>query len=371
MIRTAVLLALIVVGAVKAEPVKTLVAQARTELWPGPKTKGKAVGTLEQGLEVVLTGQKKGKMLQVKTQEPFEIEGWVRADSLGCRLQRDTSLMEKPKEDTPLPGDPLLRKGAMVRTLKQKAGWMQVESAPYPVRIFNFEAGKDAQMTSEIVYTGYVLTGWIKADACSAEEKAYYDSTPDEGTLSGFKDKGNLYGQRPAADTDEPDGKAKLPGEALKFARWVELEADGRWSRGYVDGPVRIEGWVDREGLGPLPNTNPLNVIFMKQLKDYEIIVTTDLLAQGPKKKVLASLPGGTEVYKLGVDYDGCIVKTPPPISVEGLVDCKGLRNLGYLPEKVIDETKKQPQVTFPERGPKVRKTTKQKDQKGKKKEKK
>jgi hypothetical protein len=370
MTRLALLVVLAALGAAKTDPAKSLMAPDKTEIWPAPKTKGKPVGTLEQGLEVVLTGKKKGKLLQVRTLKPFEVTGWIRADTLGCRMERDTELREKPKEDSALPGDPILRKGAMVRILKQKSGWLQVESAPYPIRVFNFEPGKDAEMTSEIVYTGYVLTGWIQADACSVEEKAYYDSTPDEGTLSSFKDAGSLYGQRPATDADDPDEKTKLPGEAMKHARWVELEADGQWSRGYVDGPVRIEGWVDREGLGPLPNTNPLNVIFMKQLKDYEIIVTTELLA-GPKKKVLASLPGGTEVYKLGVDYEGCIVKTPPPISVEGLVDCGHLRNLGYLPEKVIDETKKQPQVTFPERGPKIRKTTKPKDKKGKEKDKK
>jgi len=367
MIRAAALMSLIGLGAVKAGPEKTLIASPEAELWAGTKTKGKALGTLEQGIEVTLTGKKKGKMVEVVTKKPFEVTGWIRTDSIGCRLQRDTSLMEKPKEDSAPAGDPLLRKGAMVKVLKQKAGWMQVETSPYPIRIFNLEPGKDAEMTSEIVYTGYVMTGWIQSDACSVDEKAFYDSTPDEGTLSSFKDAGGIYAQRPATDDEEPSEKSRLSGQALKFCRWVEMEADGRWSRGYVDGPVKIEGWVDKEDLGPLPNTNPLNVIFMKQLKDYEIIVTTDLLSQGPKKKVIASLPGGTEVYKLGVDYDGCIVRTPPPISVEGLVDCKHLRNLGYLPEKVIDETKKQPQVTFPERGPKIRKTTKQKEKKGKK----
>jgi len=355
---TALLIFFVALAAAKPHPSKGLIAEPTAELWKIYKTKGKPLASLEQGLEVVLTGVKKGKMLQVKTTGPYEIPGWVKSSVIGCRITRDTDIKVKPDKEEKPAGEPLVRKGAMVKILKSKGSWIKVEASPYPIRIF--KAGQTAKdpMTSEIIYTGYIVRGWIPRENCSADEKAYYDSTPQEGTLSSLVDETAIYCEKPEYESAQPDKKMKIPGKALKYCRWVELQRDGGWSRGYTDGPVMTAGWVQKDKLGPLPNTNPLNMIFMMQFKDYEIISSTDLKTLD-NKKVITTLPGGTEVFKVGVDYDGCIIKTPPPIVVEGLVKCKYLRNLGYIPEKVIDNAGKQPQVTFPERGPKIRKNKK------------
>jgi hypothetical protein len=359
---------LILAAAETPAPAPALVAGASVPLWSQAKAKGQPLATLGQGVRVVPAGPVKGALLRVSTTSPFEVTGWVKRADLGCRISADTPLSAKPKTDGGLPGDPVLRKGAMVKAIKTKGGWTQVEAAPYPVRIFKLPEVKKGETTSEIVYTGYIVGGWIPASACSTDEEAYYDTTPDEGELGSLKEETPVFPHKPGPG-EPPDKLQPLPGKTLALCRWVELEPSEGWSRGYVDGPVRISGWVEKKAIGPLPNTNPLNMIFMKQLKDYEIVAETDL--KTPDGKLITKLPGGTDVIKVGVDYEGCIVKTPPPIAVEGLVDCKSLRNLATVAEKVIDGTTKQPQVTFPERGPKVRKDAKGEDTPTKKKKKK
>jgi hypothetical protein len=363
------MLGVLLLAAAKAPaPAPALVAGASAPLWSQAKAKGQPLATLEQGVRVIPTGSVKGALLRVSTKQPFEVAGWVKKADLGCRISADTPLADKPKTDEGLPGDPVLRKGAMVKVLKTKGEWTLVESAPYPVRIFKLPEEKKGETTSEIVYTGYIVEGWIPASACSPDEGAYYDTTPDEGELGSLEEETLVFPQKPGPG-ESPEKLQALPGKALALCRWVELEPSEGWSRGYVDGPVKISGWVEKKTIGPLPNTNPLNMIFMKQLKDYEIVAEADLVT--PDGKLITELPGGTDVFKVGVDYEGCIVRTSPPIVVEGLVDCKSLRNLATLAEKAIDDTTKQPQVTFPERGPKVRKDAKGKDTPTKKKKKK
>ncbi|MFH1435885.1 MAG: hypothetical protein ABIJ56_09240, partial [Pseudomonadota bacterium] len=173
--------------------------------------------------------------------------------------------------------------------------------------------------------------------------------------LSGIVDETAVFSEKPDEETMKSPkklAKFEIDGKALKYCRWVELEEKEGWSGGYTDGPVKIKGWVQKDKLGPGPNTNPLNTIFMKDLKDYEIIAGTDLI-NADTKDVVTKLPGGLEVFKVGADHDGCIVKTPSPIIVQGLVECKYLRHLAIVPEKVIDDTGGSKDVTFPERGPK------------------
>ena len=280
------------------------------------------------------------------------IKGLTAYPEDSAEIQDD--LYEKSEEA--LAAAPVLLKGAMVSILKEKGEWIQVEAAPYPIRIYSVADAETGELLSETVYTGFILKGWIPASSCSPDEKAYYDSTPKEGKLGGIVNETAVYSEKPDEATMKSSkqlAKLEIDGKALKYCRWVELEESEGWSRGFTDGPVKVKGWVNKNKLGPSPNTNPLNTIFMKDFKDYEIIAGTDLVS-ADTKDVVAKLPGGLEVFKVGVDKDGCIVKTPSPIIVQGLVKCNYLRHLAIMPEKVIDDTGGSKDVTFPERGPKT-----------------
>ena len=336
-----------------------LVAGPSAELYTKPKAKGKPAATLEQGVGLLPTGKKKGKLVHVKTSKPFAVEGWIKSSETGCRVTGEVKVMGKakePEDEEALAAVPVLLKGAMVRVLKTKGEWIQVEAAPYPIRIFSVADAESGELMSETVYTGFILKGWIPATECSPDEKAYYDTTPKEGKLGGIVDKAAVYSEKPDEETMKSSkqlAKLEISGRALKYCRWVELEESEGWSRGYTDGPVKVKGWIQKDKLGPAPNTNPLNIIFMKDFRDYEIIAGTDLIS-ADTKDVVAKLPGGLEVFKVGVDQDGCIVKTPSPIIVQGLVKCKYLRHLAVFPEKIIDDTGGSKNVTSPERGPKT-----------------
>jgi hypothetical protein len=352
---TILVLGLVFAAAAQAESTTMLAASPSTALWQAPKAKGDPLALLELGLEVSLTGQKKSGMVHVKTSEPFQVEGWVKSNEIGCRVTVDTQIKEGADSEENLPGSPFLRKGALVRILKTKGAWLEVESAPYVMKIFSVSGEGEAKMTFENVATGYITRGWIPKNNCSAAEKPFFDAAPEEGTLSAFVDESVLYREKPQEDPPtKKDEKLQIAGKALKYCRWVELEQQAGWSRGYTDGPVVVKGWTRKDRLGPLPNTNPLNMIFLKSFKDCELMIDTEIKTLDGKS-VIAKLRGGMEVFKVGVDYEGCIVKTDWPIVIKGLVTCKLLRSLGVLPEKAIEDTKKKPQNTFPERGPKDR----------------
>ena len=134
----------------------------------------------------------------------------------------------------------------------------------------------------------------------------------------------------------EPGGPTnQIPGKILAWTRWVSFAVEGTWNHGRTDGQVSVAGWLPITAVGPLPNTNPLNKLAEKKLKDYEVVAAAEILDS--KGYPVATLPGGQEIVKLGEDVRGCRVRTTPPIEVEGWMDCKNVRNLSVLPEAAIE----------------------------------
>jgi len=333
-------------------------------MWDLPTESAKEKASLDSGIEVKLLGKKKGKMVFVKTISPFEVEGWIKANEIGCRVTLDTQLKTGASSDENIEGSPLLRKGALVRIISQKQDWIEIETVPRNIKIFSVSQDKQDELSSENVLVGYIIKGWIPKSNCSTNQAPYYDSAPQEGTLYAFNNETVIYKEKPQEEKAKNNNKKlQIPGKALKYTRWVEIESQGVWSKGYTDGPIVVKGWVQKDKLGEPPNTNPLYMIFIKDFKDYEVIIDSSLI-NSVTKKPITKLPGGTQVYRTGVDYEGCIVRTSNPIVVEGLIDCKSLRSLNYMPEKVIENTGKKPLISFPERGPKKRNENSQKNKK-------
>ena len=311
-------------GGTDAGPASLLVAAPETPLWSRAGGTGSSIATVHQGV-VASIRETSGNWARVSTVEPFEVTGWARRSDLGCRVTQDTPLLPEPSGSS---GGPLARTGCLVRILEIADGWLHVESAPEPFTHFEKGPSYKDPVIVHTEFAGFIARGWIPQPACAADVKAFYPRAPKDGQL------GIISTDSPVLR--KPGGISnKIPGKALPFTRWVTMAVEGTWVKGRTDGQVVVHGWVPLTSVAELPNTNPLNKLAEKKLKDFEVIASTVL--KNAKGQELTTLPGGQEVDKIEEGVLGCKVTSTPPVIVEGWIPCTSLRNLSVLPEAAIE----------------------------------
>lgn len=308
-----------------AGPSHLLVAVPETALWSKAGGTGGVRATLHQGVEVSIR-ETSGGWSSILTSGKMNVEGWVRSTDLGCRVSSDTPLLVSPQESAD--GAPLARHGCMVRIISSEDDWLHVESAPEPFTYFEKGPSYKDPVIVHTKFAGFLVSGWIPGQSCTTDVKPFYPRAPKDGELQIIKEATTIL--------HTPGGLSnQIQGKALPWTRWVTMEVDGTWIRGRTDGQVIVDGWVSVASIGAIPNTNPLNKLAEKKLKDYEVIAKTGIVDD--KGRAITELPGGQEVIKLEEDVRGCRVKTTPPIEVEGWLPCASLRNLSVLPEAAIE----------------------------------
>ncbi len=313
------------------------------EFWSGGGGQGSVVAMLHQGTAVAVLDGGGGKWVRVRTAEPFAIEGEVRASDLGCRLTSELPLRTSP-DASQTDGVALGMRGCMVSVLDSKEGWLRVETAPEPFTWYEAGPGEGDPVVSHTVHGGYVVEGWVPTDRCSASEKPFYPKSPKDGSLVMIGGDGTRLNGAPGGTASQ------LPGKALPWTRWVATGTDGPWSHGRTDGQVVVWGWVQTSVLAPLPNTNPLNKLAERKVKDHEVVGPSPVEDGDGAEIVL--LPVGTEVLLLAEDSRGCKVRSLPPIEVEGWMPCDDLRDVSTMPEAAIDYGLLDGGAPPPERGP-------------------
>lgn len=303
-----------------------IVARPEVSLWAKRGGTGAHVADVHQGVQVLIQEITEKGWSRVSTLGEVRVQGWVRSDSLGCRITEKTPL--STERGTPADAStPVARTGATVRVLEQNEGWMRVESAPERFTWYE-TGGKHDPVLEHVEFTGYVVQGWIPVTSCSPQQKPYYPRAPEDGTAAVLEKATFIH--------SEPGGLAsQLPGKALPLTRWVILETDGLWTRGRTDGQVWVYGWVPTSAVAPPPLTNPLYKLVQHEMKDYEVL--GDQVLTDEKGKTVTILEAGQDVSKVGQDLRGCQVKTPPPVVVKGFVPCENLRDLSTIPEAAIE----------------------------------
>lgn len=310
---------------VEGGPTRLLVAAPQTPLWSKSGGLGTTTATLHQGVPVIIE-QSSDAWILARTEDPMSVSGWARARDLGCRVRSDTPLLGSPGEIAE--NAPLARAGCTLRVIGGSGGWLEVETAPEPFTYFEKGPSHKDPVLTHTEFTGFIVEGWIPSKSCTTDVKPFYPRAPKDGELMILKEA--------SAVLHTPGGLSnQIPGKALTWTRWVSIEIDGTWVRGRTDGQVVVEGWVPLTSVGALPNTNPLNKLAEKKLRDFEVIAST--VIKDDKGHAITTLPGGQEVDKLEEDVRGCRVRTVPPVVVEGWVSCDELRNLSVLPEAAIE----------------------------------
>jgi hypothetical protein len=311
-------------GGTEPGPASLLVAAPETPLWSKAGGTGSSVATVHQGVAVTVE-KTSGQWARVSTAEPFAVTGWARRNDLGCRAARDTHLLPEPAGSA---GGPMARTGCMLRILEIDGGWLHVESAPEPFTHFEKGPSYKDPVIVHTEFSGFIAEGWIPGDACATDVKAFYPRAPKDGQL-GILDTDTSVLRKPGGISN------RIPGKALPYTRWVTMAVEGTWVKGRTDGQVVVHGYVPLTSVAPLPNTNPLNKLAEKKLKDYEVIATTAI--KNAKGQEITTLPGGQEVDKIDEGVLGCRIKSAPPVIVEGWIPCTSLRNLSVLPEAAIE----------------------------------
>jgi hypothetical protein len=318
-----------------------IVAAPETTLWSWSGGTGQVRATVHQGVRVTVMDEE-GGWVRIATSGKIRVEGWARSDDLGCRVASETPLEDGP-DGRDAGGAPVARPGCTVRVLARSGGWLHVETAPEPFTYYEKGSGTKEPVVTHTEFAGFIAEGWIPAGACLVNVGPFFPHAPGDGELQVIKEPGPVL--------SSPGGLSnQIPGKALRWTRWVTMEVDGTWIRGRTDGQVVVEGWVPVTAVGPLPNTNPLNKLAEKKLKDFEVIAATGI--KDSKGHEIATLPGGQEISKIDEDVRGCQVRTTPPVEVVGWVDCKSLRSLSVLPEAAIEYGVIDGGAWPPDRGP-------------------
>ncbi|MBW2261146.1 MAG: hypothetical protein JRG91_04165 [Deltaproteobacteria bacterium] len=305
-------------------PSSLLVAAPEALLWSKAGGAGRSVATVHQGVTASIK-ETSGSWALISTQSPFEVTGWVRRSDLGCRVVEDTHLLPEPGGSA---GGPLARAACMLRILEISDDWLHVESAPEPFTHYEKGPSYKDPVIVHTEFAGFIARGWIPSGECSTDVKAFYPRAPKDGEL-GIISTASPVLRQPGGISNQ------IPGKALPFTRWVTTTVDGTWVKGRTDGQVVVHGWVPITSVAALPNTNPLNKLAEKKLRDFEVIASTGI--KNGKGQTITTLPGGQEVDKIDEGALGCKIKTMPPVIVEGWIPCTSLRNLSVLPEAAIE----------------------------------
>ncbi len=311
-------------GGTDPGPSILLVAAPETPLWSKAGGTGSSIATVHQGIAATIL-ETSGAWVRIATIEPFEVAGWARGSDMGCRVVEDAPLLPEPSGSA---GGPIARAGCMLRILEVSDGWLRVESAPEPFTHYEKGPSYKDPVIVHTEFSGFIVQGWIRQDACSADVKAFYPRSPKDGTLGIISTESAVL-RKPGGISNQ------IPGKALAYTRWVTTSVEGTWIEGRTDGQVVVHGWVPLTSVAALPNTNPLNKLAEKKLKDFEVIASTAI--KDAKGQEITTLPGGQEVDKVDEGVLGCKVRSTPPVIVEGWIPCTSLRNLSVLPEAAIE----------------------------------
>jgi len=308
-----------------------LIAAMTVSLYQSPGS-GRLLAELDEGVRVETLGKRRGRWINVRVDGEVPVEGWIDSRKTGCRVTRDTILFETAggrKTGT-------LRKGALVRMVRERGGWLSVVVS---IRKPSKQEEGDGSVLE--------LHGVIENNVCSPDVAPFMPQSPSQGMLTGTAGETSLY--------TLPDKESKLVLSLPARMRFVVLQktADG-WARGYLDEALEIHGWLDAGNLGPVPVDSPLEILSARSPYDHEFLLDAALSTR-PGKKPFIQIRAGTAVRILEIKDTWYLVETRGPVRARGWVESTRTRKIRFPEDSVAPLIRVTPGRMYPrERGRRV-----------------